>query len=55
MFDRSLELYGRNLSVELVARVRGERKFDSVEALKEQIHADIAAAAELLKGDDLHG
>ena len=26
-----------------------------LEALKKQIHADIAVAAELLKGDDLHG
>lgn len=55
VFDRSLELYGKRVSVELVARVRGEQKFDSVEALKKQIHADIAVAAELLKGDDLHG
>lgn len=51
VFDRSLELYGKKMSIELVSCVRRELKFDSVEALKARIHKDIAAAAELLKGE----
>ncbi len=55
LLEKTESLYGKTLSVELVTRVRGEMKFDSVEALKTQIHADIAVAAELLKGVQEHG
>ena len=37
------DLYGKKLSVELVKRLRDEIKFDSVDALKEQIKKDIAS------------
>jgi riboflavin kinase/FMN adenylyltransferase len=36
------DLKGKKLSVELAGRLRDEIKFDSVEALKEQIKRDIA-------------
>ncbi|MCS6913123.1 MAG: riboflavin biosynthesis protein RibF [Myxococcales bacterium] len=42
-------LYGRTLRLGLRARLRGERRFPSVEALVEQIHADIAQAARILE------
>ena len=50
IFGRSLDLYGKRLAVELVSNVRREKRFQSLEELRTQIHADIAAAAELLKG-----
>jgi riboflavin kinase/FMN adenylyltransferase len=37
------DLYGKKLSVELTGRLRDEIKFDSVDALKEQIKKDIAS------------
>ena len=44
LFDFSGDLYGRTLRLELVTHLREERRFPSVEALKVQIHQDIAAA-----------
>ena len=38
-------LYGRRLTVEFLRRLRPERRFDSVDALREQIRRDIRAAA----------
>jgi riboflavin kinase/FMN adenylyltransferase len=46
-FDR--ELYGQELKLEFVEHLREELKFDSVEALVEQIHGDIAQTREILK------
>ena len=40
------DLYGRNLSVEFLKFVRDERKFDSINKLKEQIIKDIITAKE---------
>ncbi len=45
-FDESL--YGQVLETELVAFLRGEMKFDGLDALKVQIDADAAAARALL-------
>lgn len=50
IFNKSLDLYGKRLAVELVTRVRPEQKFDSLDALRAQIQTDIAAADRLLKG-----
>lgn len=49
LLDAAVDLYDAEVSVELVARVREERKFAGIEALVAQIHADIAAARELLR------
>lgn len=38
------DLYGETLKVEFAARLREEKKFDSVDTLVNQIHADIAQA-----------
>lgn len=48
LFDFEGDIYGRDMRVDLVARIRGEQKFDGLEALKGQIAADCAAARELL-------
>jgi riboflavin kinase/FMN adenylyltransferase len=45
-FDR--DLYGQDLRLEFVERLRDELKFSSVAALLEQIHADIRWTAEIL-------
>jgi len=48
IFDFEGDLYGAQLSVALVAFLRGEERFDSVEALIEQMDADSARAREIL-------
>ncbi len=48
LFDFEGDLYGHTLTVELHARVRGEQKFDGVEALVKQIGLDARRARELL-------
>lgn len=40
LFDFAGSLYGRRMRVELLRRIRSERRFDSVEALRRQIEAD---------------
>lgn len=44
LFDFSGELYGREMRVEFVRFLRGERKFGSLEELKERISLDVAEA-----------
>ncbi|MEH6813652.1 MAG: bifunctional riboflavin kinase/FAD synthetase [Motiliproteus sp.] len=44
LFDFDSTIYGQRLEVEFKAFLRPEQKFDGVEALKQQIMADIAAA-----------
>jgi riboflavin kinase/FMN adenylyltransferase len=51
VLDWSGDLYGQRVRVEFVARLRDEAKFDSVDALVAQIHADIAAARKHLADD----
>jgi riboflavin kinase/FMN adenylyltransferase len=48
LFDFDGDLYGQPMRVELVARIRGEQKFDGLDALKAQIAKDAAAAREAL-------
>ncbi len=42
------DLYGRTLRVALVARLRGERRFPDLDALRAQIAQDVAAARDAL-------
>ena len=44
LIDRNEDLYGQNLRVAFVERLRGEERFDSVEALVEQMRRDIEDA-----------
>lgn len=45
-----LDLYGAVVAVDLVERLRGQRVFDSVDALVEQMGRDVAAAQQALAG-----
>jgi riboflavin kinase/FMN adenylyltransferase len=49
VLDWSGDLYDRRVRVELVARLRGEERFDSVDALVGQIRRDIDAARDVLR------
>jgi riboflavin kinase/FMN adenylyltransferase len=48
LLDFAGDLYGHRLAVELVARIRGEQRFDGVAALVAQIGRDVQRARELL-------
>src|ERR1700692_4363745 len=52
VFDFSGDLYGRQLEIEFVAKLRGEVKFDSLDALMEQMKIDGANARDLLSKVD---
>ncbi len=49
LFDYDGDLYGQHLRVELVARLRGEEKFDSLEAMRIQMDEDAAHARRILE------
>lgn len=48
LFDFSGDLYGQMLEVSLIERLRGEAKFDGLEALKAQMARDMACARDIL-------
>jgi riboflavin kinase/FMN adenylyltransferase len=48
VFDFSADLYGREIEVEFVAKLRDEEYFPTLEALVEQIHRDAAEARHIL-------
>jgi riboflavin kinase/FMN adenylyltransferase len=43
------DLYGREIEVEFVAKLREEEKFASLDAMVEQMHRDAAQARQILK------
>ncbi|TDD91031.1 bifunctional riboflavin kinase/FAD synthetase [Actinomadura rubrisoli] len=45
-----LDLYGEHMAADFTARIRDTLKFDSVEALIEEMHRDVAAAREITAG-----
>jgi riboflavin kinase/FMN adenylyltransferase len=47
LLDRSDDLYGQNLRIDFLTRLRGERRFDSVQALVDQMHNDVERTREL--------
>jgi riboflavin kinase/FMN adenylyltransferase len=47
IFDFHHDIYGQDVEVSFVKKLRDEKKFDSVDALKEQIAADVQAARAL--------
>jgi len=48
LLDHDGDLYGKRLRLEVAARLRDELRFESVDALVAQIHADVARTRELL-------
>ncbi|MCC7463439.1 MAG: bifunctional riboflavin kinase/FAD synthetase [Gammaproteobacteria bacterium] len=48
LFDYAGDLYGRELEVEFVAKLREELRFESLDTLVEQMHRDAAAARHTL-------
>ena len=48
LIDRDVELYGRRLAVQFIQRLRGERRFESAEALVEQMRADVQSTREIV-------
>jgi len=48
VLDFDADLYGQTLRVHLVERLRDERRFPDLEALKQQIHADVDGARRAL-------
>jgi riboflavin kinase/FMN adenylyltransferase len=50
LIDWSGDLYGQKIRVEFLRRLRGERRFESVDALVEQMHADVDEARAIVSG-----
>lgn len=48
VFDFEADLYGREIEVEFVAKIRDEERFDDLDALVAQMHRDAAEARRLL-------
>jgi riboflavin kinase/FMN adenylyltransferase len=48
VFDYQGPLYGTELDVEFVAKIRDEEKFATLDALVQQMHQDSARAREIL-------
>jgi riboflavin kinase/FMN adenylyltransferase len=47
LLDRDVDLYGQTLKVDFLSRLRGERRFESVEELIEEMHRDVERARDL--------
>jgi riboflavin kinase/FMN adenylyltransferase len=48
LFDFAHDIYGEEITVRFVQRLRDEKRFSSVEELKAQIHQDVAAARQIV-------
>ncbi len=49
LLDREVDLYGQELRVDFVKRLRGERRFESVAALVEQMKRDVELVREICR------
>ncbi|HEY5044542.1 MAG TPA: bifunctional riboflavin kinase/FAD synthetase [Solirubrobacteraceae bacterium] len=49
ILDFDGELYGRELRLDFLARLRGERRFETPEALIEQMHSDVERTREIAR------
>jgi riboflavin kinase/FMN adenylyltransferase len=50
LLDAAPDLYGRRLALAFLRRIRPERRFESIDALRAQIAEDVAAARRVLAG-----
>ena len=53
LFDFEREVYGRHVEVDFVEHIRDERRFESFDALREQIQRDAQRARDILRLDAL--
>jgi riboflavin kinase/FMN adenylyltransferase len=51
ILDFDGDLYGRDLRLDFLTRLRGERRFETPEALIEQMHRDVARTREITQAD----
>jgi riboflavin kinase / FMN adenylyltransferase len=51
ILDFDGDLYGRELRLDFLARLRGERRFQTAEALIEQMHRDVERTREIAQGN----
>ncbi|MEG0853992.1 MAG: bifunctional riboflavin kinase/FAD synthetase [Angelakisella sp.] len=51
LLDFDGDLYGKTVTVSLLQRLRGEKKFDSVDQLSQQIQRDVKEAKRLTEGE----
>jgi riboflavin kinase/FMN adenylyltransferase len=49
IFDFNSDIYGMQVEVYFYDRIRDDKRFESVTALKEQLHNDMIAAQTMLK------
>ncbi len=47
VLDRDIDLYGKTLKIDFLSRLRGERRFESVDALVRQMEQDVRRTREL--------
>jgi riboflavin kinase/FMN adenylyltransferase len=50
LLDFDGDLYGRELRLDFLQRLRGEKRFDSIDALVEQMHRDVAETQRIAAG-----
>lgn len=55
LLDYSGDLYGREMQVAFIARQRGEERFEHVEALVSQMHADVIQTRRILAAEQAPG
>ena len=48
IFDFDRDIYGNIIKVELIQKIRGEKKFAGIEELKKQMSNDIDAAKKII-------
>jgi riboflavin kinase / FMN adenylyltransferase len=51
VLDFDGDLYGRELRLDFLARLRGERRFQTAEALIEQMHSDVERTREIVQSN----
>jgi len=49
LFDIDLDLYDQRITIDFIARLRGEQRFAGIDALKTQIAADVQQARQILQ------
>ena len=53
IFDFDRDIYGNIIKVELIQKIRGEKKFAGIEELKKQMSNDIDAAKKIIADSKL--